>query len=92
MYFNGLIFWGVVGLLEFFGFNVIYWLLVWVFVVGGILFILLWLYVCKRKDFIVCKINFLVLFGLFGWIFLVMGLNFLVWVVVCYVFNYFIKN
>ncbi|KAK4674703.1 hypothetical protein QC763_123000 [Podospora pseudopauciseta] len=92
VHFNGSILWGVVGPSEFFGPNATYRPLVWAFAVGGILPIPLWLYARKRKDSIVRKINLPVLFGSLGWIPPATGLNFSVWAVVCYVFNYLIKN
>ncbi|KAK4459869.1 sexual differentiation process protein isp4 [Cladorrhinum samala] len=92
VHFNGSILWGVVGPSEFFGPNATYRSLVWAFAVGAILPIPLWLYSRKRKDGIVRKINLPVLFGSLGWIPPATGLNFSVWAVVCFVFNYLIKR
>lgn len=92
VHFNGSILWGVVGPGEFFGPNATYRPLVWAFAVGAVLPIPLWLYARKRKDSIVRKINLPVLFGSLGWIPPATGLNFSVWALVCYVFNYLIKN
>ncbi|KAK5660549.1 hypothetical protein OQA88_13099 [Cercophora sp. LCS_1] len=92
VHFNGSILWGVVGPSEFFGPNATYRSLIWAFAIGGILPIPLWLYARKRRDSIVRKINLPVLFGSLGWIPPATGLNFSVWAVVCYVFNYLIKN
>lgn len=92
VHFNGSILWGVVGPSEFFGPNATYRCLVWAFVIGAILPIPLWLYARHRRDSIVRKINLPVLFGSLGWIPPATGLNFSVWAVVCYVFNYLIKN
>ncbi|EGZ73310.1 OPT-domain-containing protein [Neurospora tetrasperma FGSC 2509] len=92
VHFNGSILWGVVGPSEFFGPGATYRPLVWAFAVGAVLPIPLWLYARKRKDSIVRKLNLPVLFGSLGWIPPATGLNFSVWALVCYVFNYVIKN
>ncbi|KAK3390246.1 OPT oligopeptide transporter protein-domain-containing protein [Podospora didyma] len=92
VHFNGSILWGVVGPAEFFGPNATYRVLVWAFAIGAVLPIPLWLYARHKKDSIVRKINLPVLFGSLGWIPPATGLNFSVWAVVCYVFNYLIKN
>ncbi|KAK0714661.1 OPT oligopeptide transporter protein-domain-containing protein [Lasiosphaeris hirsuta] len=92
VHFNGSILWGVVGPAEFFGPGATYRALVWAFAIGAILPIPLWLYARHHRDSIVRKINLPVLFGSLGWIPPATGLNFSVWAVVCYVFNYLIKN
>ncbi|KAK4192433.1 OPT oligopeptide transporter protein-domain-containing protein [Podospora australis] len=92
VHFNGSILWGVVGPKEFFGPGATYRVLVWAFAIGAILPIPLWLYARKRKDSIVRKINLPVLFGSLGWIPPATGLNFSVWALVCFLFNYLIKN
>ncbi|KAL1841976.1 hypothetical protein VTJ49DRAFT_6219 [Mycothermus thermophilus] len=92
VHFNGSILWGVVGPAEFFGKGATYRPLVWAFAIGAILPILLWLYARGRKKSIVRLINLPVLFGSLGWIPPATGLNFSVWALVCYVFNYLIKR
>ncbi|RYP41781.1 hypothetical protein DL767_000797 [Monosporascus sp. MG133] len=92
VHFNGSILWGVVGPAEFFGNNATYHPLVWCFLVGAIAPIPLWLYGRHRRNSIVRKINLPVLFGSLSWIPPATGLNFSVWAVVCYVFNYLVKN
>ncbi|KAI0140100.1 OPT-domain-containing protein [Hypoxylon sp. NC0597] len=92
VHFNGSILWGVVGPAEFFGPNATYRPLVWCFLIGAIAPIPLWLYGRNRKSSIVRKINLPVLFGSLSWIPPATGLNFSVWAVVCYIFNYLIKN
>ncbi|KAK3319345.1 OPT oligopeptide transporter protein-domain-containing protein [Apodospora peruviana] len=92
VHFNGSILWGVVGPSEFFGPNATYRLLVWAFALGAVLPIPLWLYARNKKQSIVRKISLPVLFGSLGWIPPATGLNFSVWAVMCYVFNYLIKN
>ncbi|KAI0550620.1 OPT-domain-containing protein [Xylaria curta] len=92
VHFNGSILWGVVGPAEFFGPNATYRSLVWCFLIGAVAPIPLWLYARRRKSSIVRKINLPVLFGSLSWIPPATGLNFSVWAVVCYIFNYLIKN
>ncbi|KAI0204958.1 OPT oligopeptide transporter protein-domain-containing protein [Astrocystis sublimbata] len=92
VHFNGSILWGVVGPAEFFGPGATYRSLVWCFVIGAVAPVPLWLYGRHRKNSIVRKINLPVLFGSLSWIPPATGLNFSVWAVVCYVFNYVIKN
>lgn len=92
VHFNGSILWGVVGPAEFFGRGATYRPLVWCFLIGAIAPIPLW-YISKgKKDSIIRKINLPVLFGSLSWIPPATGLNFSVWFVVCYLFNYLIKN
>ncbi|KAH8588617.1 OPT oligopeptide transporter protein-domain-containing protein [Bisporella sp. PMI_857] len=92
VHFNGSILWGVVGPGEFFGPSATYHILVWCFPIGAIAPIILWLYARKRKSSIVRKINLPVLFGSLSWIPPATGLNFSVWALVCYIFNYVIKR
>ncbi|KAB5523870.1 OPT oligopeptide transporter protein-domain-containing protein [Coniochaeta sp. 2T2.1] len=92
VHFNGSILWGVVGPSEFFGPNATYRMLVWAFLIGALLPIPLWLYGRHKRDSIVRKINLPVLFGSLGWIPPATGLNFSIWAVVCFFFNYLVKN
>ncbi|KAI0478980.1 OPT-domain-containing protein [Xylariaceae sp. FL0804] len=92
VHFNGSILWGVVGPAEFFGPNATYRSLVWCFLIGALAPIPLWLYARNRRTSIVRKINLPVLFGSLSWIPPATGLNFSVWALVCYIFNYLIKN
>ncbi|KAK3687355.1 OPT oligopeptide transporter protein-domain-containing protein [Podospora appendiculata] len=92
VHFNGSILWGVVGPREFFGPGATYRALVWAFAVGAVLPVPLWLYARNRRHSIVRKISLPVLFGSLGWIPPATGLNFSVWALVCYVFNYLVKN
>jgi len=91
VHFNGSILWGVVGPGEFFGPDATYRPLVWCFLIGAIAPIPLWLYSRNRKHSIIRKINLPVLFGSLSWIPPATGLNFSVWALVCYVFNYVIR-
>lgn len=92
VHFNGSILWGVVGPAEFFGPNATYRPLVWCFLIGAIAPIPLYFYSRNKKHSMVRKINLPVLFGSLSWIPPATGLNFSVWAVVCYLFNYLIKN
>ncbi|KAG4436722.1 hypothetical protein IFR05_007805 [Cadophora sp. M221] len=92
VHFNGSILWGVVGPKEFFGPNATYHALVWCFPIGAIAPIILWLYARNKKGNIVRKINLPVLFGSLSWIPPATGLNFSVWALVCYLFNYVIRR
>ncbi|KAH6687731.1 OPT oligopeptide transporter [Plectosphaerella plurivora] len=92
VHFNGSILWGVVGPGEFFGPNATYRSLVWFFLLGAVAPIPLWLYSRNKKDSIVRKINLPLVFGTMSWIPPATGLNFSVWVLVCYIFNYHIKR
>ncbi|RAL66799.1 hypothetical protein DID88_007582 [Monilinia fructigena] len=92
VHFNGSILWGVVGPGQFFGPNATYRALVWCFPIGAVSPIILWLYARNKKHSIVRKINLPVLFGSLSWIPPATGLNFSVWALVCYLFNYIIKR
>lgn len=92
VHFNGSILWGVVGPGEFFGPGATYRPLVWCFLIGAIAPIPLYFYSRNKKHSILRKVNLPVLFGSLSWIPPATGLNFSVWAVVCYVFNYLIKN
>ncbi|KAK8932155.1 hypothetical protein H634G_04635 [Metarhizium anisopliae BRIP 53293] len=92
VHFNGSILWGVVGPGEFFGPGATYRALVWCFPLGALLPIPLWLYARNRRGSIIRKVNLPVIFGAMSWIPPATGLNFSVWAVVCYVFNYLIKR
>lgn len=92
VHFNGSILWGVVGPGEFFGPGATYRSLVWCFLIGAIAPIPLYFYSRNKKHSIIRKVNLPVLFGSLSWIPPATGLNFSVWAVVCFVFNYLIKN
>lgn len=92
VHFNGSILWGVVGPGEFFGPGTIYRALVWCFPLGAMLPIPLWLYSRRRRGSIIRKVNLPVIFGAMAWIPPATGLNFSVWALVCYVFNFVIKR
>jgi OPT family oligopeptide transporter len=96
VHFNGSILWGVVGPKEFFGTNATYHILVYAFPFGAIAPIILWLIARNKKGHkrlnIIRKINLPVLFGSLSWIPPATGLNFSVWALVCFLFNYVIRR
>ena len=92
VHFNGSILWGVVGPHEFFGGDALYRRLVWTFLAGAVLPIPLWLYSRNREHSLFRKVNFPVIFGTMGWIPPATGLNFSVWALVCFAFNYVVKR
>ncbi|KAI1001250.1 Glutathione transporter 1 [Podosphaera aphanis] len=92
VHFNGSILWGAVGPKEFFGPNATYRILIWCFPLGLLAPMLLWLYARNRSTSLVRKINIPVLLGSLSWIPPATGLNFSVWAIMCYIFNYKVKN
>lgn len=91
VHFNGSILWGVIGPQRFFGPGALYRHLVWGFLVGAIGPIIIWT-ISKRsrnkKHNIWRKVNLPVLFGSLSWIPPATGLNFSVWAMVCFFFNF----
>ncbi|KAF1921156.1 OPT oligopeptide transporter protein-domain-containing protein [Ampelomyces quisqualis] len=92
VHFNGSILWGVVGPKRFFGPGALYRPLVWAFLVGAISPVPIWYLARHNRRSILRKINPAVVFGSLSWIPPATGLNFSVWAIVCYIFNYEIKN
>ncbi|KNG49420.1 sexual differentiation process protein isp4 [Stemphylium lycopersici] len=92
VHFNGSILWGVVGPGKFFGPGALYQHLIWAFPIGAIAPVILWYLARGNRKSILSKINLAVVFGSLSWIPPATGLNFSVWAIVCYVFNYEIKN
>ncbi|KAF2107917.1 OPT oligopeptide transporter protein-domain-containing protein [Lophiotrema nucula] len=92
VHFNGSILWGVVGPRRFFGPGALYRPLVWAFLFGFICPFLLWLPARKNRKSILRKVNPAVVFGSLSWIPPATGLNFSVWAIVCYIFNYEIRR
>ncbi|KAJ4377842.1 hypothetical protein N0V83_000672 [Neocucurbitaria cava] len=92
VHFNGSILWGVVGPKRFFGAGALYRPLVWAFLVGAIAPVILWYFARNNRRSILRKINLAVVFGSLSWIPPATGLNFSVWAIVCYLFNYEIRN
>jgi OPT family oligopeptide transporter len=88
VHFNGSIIWGVVGPGEFFGPQGPYRVITWCFLAGAVLPVPLWLYARRRPDSLLRKVNLPVVFGTMSWIPPATGLNFSVWALVCYVFNF----
>ncbi|KAJ4382102.1 hypothetical protein N0V86_002431 [Didymella sp. IMI 355093] len=92
VHFNGSILWGVVGPKRFFGPGALYRPLVWAFLVGAVSPVILWYFARNDRKSILRKINLAVVFGSLSWIPPATGLNFSVWAIVCYIFNYEIRN
>jgi OPT family small oligopeptide transporter len=95
VHFNGSILWGVVGPQRFFGPGALYRPLVWAFLGGAIAPPILYLIAKrgnKRTRSFLQKVNLPVVFGSLSWIPPATGLNFSVWALVCWVFNYRIRR
>lgn len=92
VHFNGSILWGVVGPQSFFGPGGLYRPLVWAFVVGAAAPLGAWLLGRRSKKSFWRKVNFPILFGSLSWIPPATGLNFSIWALVCFVFNYVIRR
>jgi OPT family small oligopeptide transporter len=92
VHFNGSILWGVVGPVRFFGPGALYRPLVWAFLFGAIAPVILWALARKDRKSLLRKVNLAVVFGSLSWIPPATGLNFSVWGIVCWVFNYRIRR
>ena len=94
VHFNGSILWGVVGPGRFFGEGALYRHLIWAFLIGAITPIALWLLArhSRNKTNLIRKISLPVLFGSLSWIPPATGLNFSVWALVCFLFNYVLRR
>ena len=92
VHFNGSILWGVVGPQRFFGPGGLYRPLVWAFLVGALAPLGAWVLGRRSKRNLWRKVNFPILFGSLSWIPPATGLNFSVWALVCFVFNYVIRR
>lgn len=92
VHFNGSILWGVVGPKRFFGPGALYRPLIWAFLIGAVAPVGLWLLARHNRKSILRKVNLAVVFGSLSWIPPATGLNFSVWAIVCYIFNYEIRN
>ncbi|KAH9871945.1 hypothetical protein J1614_006204 [Plenodomus biglobosus] len=92
VHFNGSILWGVVGPKRFFGPGALYRPLIWAFLIGAIAPVILWYFARKDRKSILRKVNLAVVFGSLSWIPPATGLNFSVWAIVCYIFNYEVRN
>ncbi|KAJ5885336.1 Oligopeptide transporter OPT superfamily [Penicillium taxi] len=92
VHFNGSVLWGVVGPQRFFGPGGLYRPLVWAFLVGAVAPLGAWALGRQSKKSFWRKVNFPILFGSLSWIPPATGLNFSVWALVCFVFNYVIRR
>jgi OPT family small oligopeptide transporter len=92
VHFNGSILWGVVGPSRFFGPGALYRPLIWAFGVGFVAPAGVWVLGRRSRRNVWRKVNLPVVFGSLSWIPPATGLNFSVWGLVCFVFNYVLKN
>lgn len=92
VHFNGSILWGVIGPQRFFGTGELYRPLVWAFLAGTVIPLAAWYVGRRRRAAFWRKINFPVLFGSLSWIPPATGLNFSVWGVLCFLFNFVLKR
>jgi OPT family small oligopeptide transporter len=95
VHFNGSILWGVVGPKRFFGPGALYRPLVWAFFAGAVAPVIVWLIArrgTKKTRALLQKVNLPVVFGSLSWIPPATGLNFSVWALVCWLFNYRIRR
>ncbi|MCJ1321673.1 hypothetical protein MMC15_007018 [Xylographa vitiligo] len=92
VHFNGSILWGLIGPQRFFGQDALYRNLIWAFLVGAIAPPVVWLIGRRSERNLWRKISFPVLFGSLSWIPPATGLNFSVWALVCFTFNYVIRR
>ncbi|KAJ5514893.1 hypothetical protein N7463_004445 [Penicillium fimorum] len=92
VHFNGSILWGVVGPQRFFGPGGLYRPLVWAFLLGAVAPLSAWLLGRHSKKSFWRMVNFPILFGSLSWIPPATGLNFSIWALVCFVFNYVIRR
>ncbi|KAJ5774660.1 Oligopeptide transporter OPT superfamily [Penicillium paradoxum] len=92
VHFNGSILWGVVGPQRFFGPGGLYRPLVWAFLVGAVAPLGAWLLGRHSKKSFWRMVNFPILFGSLSWIPPATGLNFSIWALVCFIFNYVIRR
>lgn len=92
VHFNGSILWGVVGPARFFGPGALYRPLVWAFLIGALGPIALYLPARRNRKSILRRVNLPIVFGSVSWIPPATGLNFSVWALVCYLFNFELKK
>ncbi|KAJ5834260.1 hypothetical protein N7447_000286 [Penicillium robsamsonii] len=92
VHFNGSILWGVVGPQRFFGPGGLYRPLVWAFLLGAVAPLSAWLLGRHSKKSFWRMVNFPILFGSLSWIPPATGLNFSIWALVCFLFNYVIRR
>ncbi|KAF7713547.1 Uncharacterized protein PECH_000567 [Penicillium ucsense] len=92
VHFNGSVLWGVVGPQRFFGPGGLYRPLVWAFLIGAVAPFAAWLLGRHSKKSFWRKVNFPILFGSLSWIPPATGLNFSIWALVCFLFNYVIRR
>lgn len=93
VHFNGSVIWGVIGPQRFFGPGALYQPLIWAFPIGAVLPVIFWL-ISRRPGAANFwrKINVPIICGSLSWIPPATGLNFSVWALVCFIFNYVIRR
>jgi OPT family small oligopeptide transporter len=95
VHFNGSILWGVVGPRRFFGNGELYRPLIWAFLIGAIAPVAIWALWrwrgAKRTSWL-RSVSLPVLFGSLSWIPPATGLNFSAWAIVCYLFNWVVRE
>ena len=92
VHFNGSLLFGVVGPRHFFGTGALYRQLIWAFLIGAVGPPLVWLMARRSTTNLWRKVNLPVMFGSLSWIPPATGLNFSVWALVCYIFNFVIRR
>lgn len=94
VHFNGSILWGVLGPGRFLGPSGMYRHLLWAFPCGVLVPLIPWFLARhdKARARLWRKVNLPVILGSLSWIPPATGLNFSVWALVCFVFNYLIRN
>ncbi|KAI9738728.1 MAG: hypothetical protein M1834_008233 [Cirrosporium novae-zelandiae] len=91
VHFNGSILWGVIGPQKFFGKNALYRHLMWAFLVGAVAPVVIWV-IAKRSKRRLDLINLPVAFGSLSWIPPATGLNFSIWAIICFLFNFVLRR
>ena len=90
VHFNGSILWGIIGPVRFFGNKALYRPLIWAFLIGAVAPIVVWILGRRGNKNFWSKVNLPIIFGSLSWIPPASGLNFSVWAIVCFVFNFHI--
>lgn len=88
VHFNGSILWGIIGPVRFFGYDALYRPLIWAFLVGAVAPICIWIIGKRGNKKFWSKVNLPIIFGSLSWIPPASGLNFSVWAIICFIFNY----
>ena len=92
VHFNGSVLWGIIGPVRFFGYKALYRPLIWAFLIGAIAPIGVWILGQRGDKRFWSKVNLPIIFGSLSWIPPASGLNFSVWAIVCFIFNFHIMR